>query len=78
MIEQDKEQFKAVMKKLSIVYKEKVSKEFIDIYWEVLTDISIEEVTEMANKHIRTNRFFPKPCELIKQYEYIDTDIKEI
>lgn len=64
MVKTDHTDFAALMAGLGETYGTTLSDERIRIYWMALKDLSLEEINRNATTHIRTNKFFPKPCEL--------------
>lgn len=39
----------------------------VNVYFRTLRDFDIAQVRQALSDHIRTNRFFPRPCELVEQ-----------
>ena len=61
---EDRKQFGELFTRVSEIYEKKVSANLVGLYWDVLKDIKLEEVTKKAESHMKTKPFFPKPCDL--------------
>lgn len=69
MEEQDKKEFAVVMKAMESVYKIDLSKITLKIWFDVLRDLSIEEVTQAVMSYLRspdTGSYTPKPADIIR------------
>jgi hypothetical protein len=60
----DYDGFTKVLEKLALVFSKKLSDEVIAAYWEALKDQTLVTVSTLADRHIRTGKFWPKPVEL--------------
>lgn len=69
---------KAELKKKLLTLAEAVGTEITenraDIYWEIFKDYPDEELTKALNLSLKTNKFFPKPAELIELIEGSPSD----
>ena len=61
---EEKKQFRILFEKLAEIYEKKVTANLANLYWEVLKDLKLEEITKKAEAHMKTQPFFPKPCDL--------------
>ena len=59
-----RERFAKVMAGCGEVYGKDLTPANLELYYELLKDVPIEEVEANAYKHMRTSVFFPKPVEL--------------
>jgi hypothetical protein len=64
MTEQDRAAFAAVLGALGEAFNEPISKLRAAIYFDGLSDLSIEEVRQAAHDTVRSLKFFPKVSEL--------------
>lgn len=60
----DYDGFTRVLQKLALVFSKKLSDEITAAYWEALKDQTLPTVSNLADRHIRTAKFWPKPAEL--------------
>ncbi len=61
---ENKKEFKSLMDRMGVVFKENVIPQKIDIYFEALQDLSIIQI-RMAIKNIsREGKFFPVPAQI--------------
>jgi hypothetical protein len=65
----DFEQFGGLLRQLSEVYSKKLTDEMVQAYWDALKDQSFKSVRQLADQHLRSQKFFPKPFELRPQEE---------
>lgn len=65
----DFEAFQGVLKRLCAVYGKKLEDDVVASYWGALKDRPLRSVEEMADKHLRSSKFFPKPVELRPKIE---------
>ena len=61
---QDKNKFLELMEQMAEIYDKVPTEKGMEIYFDVLGDVSIEEITKKAEIHMKTQPFFPKPCDL--------------
>lgn len=66
MIEKDKLDFSKIFEKLyEVYYPDKAFTEtLLQTYFDILKDIKIETIIAKAERHLKTERFFPKPVDL--------------
>lgn len=64
MNEQDKNEFTKHMISLSEMFNKEVTKPLARMYFDALSEYSVEQIGQAVNEHIKTGRFFPKPVEL--------------
>ncbi len=66
MTPEDKPRFAALMSNLGLVFNRTLSREFLTIYFDVLSDVTIEAMEEAAKTIIRTRPrgYFPMPAEI--------------
>lgn len=62
----DKKQFLEIMNGMAAVMKTELTTPMVKIYWEVLSDCSIAEVSAACNAYVRKGKFFPAPAELLE------------
>ncbi len=64
MKESDRKQFIEILGMMGEIYNQDLSELKIKAYWEVLKDLDIEVISNNATKHLKTEKFFPRPSEL--------------
>ena len=64
MHQNDYDAFAALLGKTAKVFGKKIDNEIVESYWKALKDQSLTTVTMLAERHIRTGKFWPKPFEL--------------
>jgi hypothetical protein len=64
MIEEEKAAFTVYLAGLAEIFDVSLSKMRIDLYFEALKDLPIEQFVLACNYHTQTGKFFPKPSEL--------------
>ena len=64
MKDNDRQEFLKVLTILGEVYNQETSKLKIKGYWEALKDLDIETISRNATKHLKSEKFFPRPVEL--------------
>lgn len=72
MIDQDKNEFKTQMIGLGEIYPKEITKSLLMIYFQALTEYSIEDVKIGITKHLVCQKhggFFPKPADIIRNIE---------
>lgn len=69
MTPNDKPAFLAVMTALSETFRESVSDSRMEIYFKVLSRLTIDQVETCAAKILETSKFFPKPAEFFEVAE---------
>lgn len=70
MNNQDKEQFSKIMLSVAEVFEKEMTKMKLMVYFSALQDLTIEQVQEGVNKHLRDTQagtFMPKPSDILKQ-----------
>ena len=67
MDSQDRERFDAVIVAMAELFDRKMSAIQLDLYFEALKDMSLEDFRKAANTVARTCKFFPKPVEFREQ-----------
>lgn len=60
------------MAKLSIAYGKELSPALIDIYWEALKPLAIEQLQRGADSWIRHHKFFPKASEILDRFKEME------
>jgi hypothetical protein len=60
----DREAFMVLMLGLGETYGEPVSDVRMEIYFHALVDLALNDVRTAANRHVRWQKFFPRPSEL--------------
>jgi len=63
----DREEFDAVIIAMAELFDRKMSAIQLDLYFEALKDMSLEDFRKSANTVARTCKFFPKPVEFREQ-----------
>lgn len=61
----DKPRFSNAMMANALVFGRELSDETIAIYWAVLRDQDIDDISRAFLQHLKTSRFFPTPAELL-------------
>lgn len=64
MTHQDRPGFLQVMCALGEAFDTQISDSRLEIYFQALSDLTLEQVREAARAHVQSSRFFPKPVEL--------------
>lgn len=67
MIQNDKLQFEEILTGLAEIFDTELSDIKVDIYFEALKDMSLDDFRAAANTVARTCKFFPKPVEFREQ-----------
>jgi hypothetical protein len=65
----DKKQFAILMTGIAEMYAKPMGKPQLQMYFMALSDLTIEQVTESLNKHVRdpdSGQFMPKPADVIR------------
>lgn len=79
MKEQDKQNFQEIMAGLGEVYSKNLTPPLMRIYFDALSSLSIEQVSQAASMHLKNTgkagEFFPRPGQLIG---YVTTDVKSL
>lgn len=70
----DRPRFAELMLGIGEVYGEPVSEIRMELYFSALEHLSLDAVRAAANAHVRTNKFFPKPAELLEAVHGSDED----
>lgn len=65
MKNEDKPRFLEIMNGCASAYRQPIEKPVIAIFWETLVDFDVDAVSKAFNHHIRSNKFFPTPAEII-------------
>lgn len=65
MDNKDLPEFSKIMAVLTTTYDRRTSEELLGIYYDILKQFGIEEIKNAVCEHIQTNKYFPKPSELI-------------
>lgn len=60
----DYDGFTKVLEKLALVFGKKLEDGLVEAYWGALKDQTLTTVTQLAERHMRTSKFWPKPAEL--------------
>lgn len=60
----DRPAFAALMAGLGEVFRHKLSEAMIELYFQALEDVALEDVRAAATLCMRTGKFFPRPVEL--------------
>jgi hypothetical protein len=63
MINGDRQKFDSILIALAEMFEQQISETRLDLYFEALRDISIEDFQKAANVVARSGRFFPKPID---------------
>ena len=66
MIDQDRPKFAAMLATLAEIYERTVTQQVAEIYFTALKDFSIDDVKMAVEHAVKTNRFFPRPAELLE------------
>lgn len=61
----DKARFKNALVGASVIFTKEITKDFLNVMFESLKDLSIEDLERSIMTHIKTGKFFPKPAQLI-------------
>jgi hypothetical protein len=64
MTERDREAFADVLCGLGDTFNEPVSAVRMEVYFQALSDLTLEQINQAALLHAKSSRFFPKPVEL--------------
>lgn len=64
MTENDRKRFSEILAVLCEVYNQDITETKTKAYWEALNDIDIDVISQNATKHLKTEKFFPRPSEL--------------
>lgn len=64
MTERDGDRFTNVLLALAELYKNPVSDRLANLYFDVLRDLTIEQIEQAAHLWMRDGKWFPKPVEL--------------
>lgn len=64
MYQGDFETFKALLEKLAKVFSKKIDNEIVQTYWDALKDLPISVVLYRCERHLKYEKFFPKPFQL--------------
>jgi hypothetical protein len=64
MHKNDYDAFVKVLQKIALIFSKKISDELVAAYWDALKDQSLATVTMLADRHAKTQKFWPKPFEL--------------
>ncbi len=70
MTEKDKEKFVKILIAVAEIYRIKLSKPMIELYFTTLKEYPIEKIQQAFEFHIKNTEngeFFPKPADIIKQ-----------
>lgn len=65
MIDAEKNKFLEMMNGMAAVFATELTTPLVKIYWDVLKEYSLSEITTACNIYIRKGKFFPKPAEII-------------
>lgn len=77
MTPSDAGMFATVLAELGEVYSEAVSPVRARLYFEALSDLTLDEVRAAAVRVVKTSRFFPKPAELLEAIQGSESDHAE-
>lgn len=72
MNNEDKKEFARIMTASSEVFGKQITKPLLSVYFESLSNFTIEQVKSAFSKHLLAGKFFPKPAdiaELLKENE---------
>lgn len=70
----DANAFKDAMDRLGVVFSKEISDHQRAAYWDALKDLDIRVVRDLAQKHERFGKFFPKPVELRPKGDKVPVD----
>ena len=62
----DKEKFKGFMMTIGELFDKNLSKELLDIYWQILEPFNDEQCEKAFKKVLATVKFFPKPTDFLE------------
>lgn len=65
MTSEDQTVFIQLLVSCGEVYDKEVKEGQIALFWEVVRDYSLAQVTQSFSRHIKTNKFFPTPADII-------------
>lgn len=71
MTEQDWAEFGLTMAKLATNYREPMTEEHVQFFFDELSGYTVGEISEATRDHMRRSRFFPTLSELIEQLNEI-------
>ncbi len=78
MILSDKKKFLEIMTSCSSVYRQEADKSTMRVFWQLLEAYPIEAVEKAFINHLRSNKFFPTPSEIIAsldvKYKHLGSD----
>ena len=80
MVEQDKDEFREVIKVVCELYGKTVSQTMLRLYFGTLQQFTIEQVKQAIGEHISDKKggsFFPKPADIIRKIEGEDLSPSE-
>jgi hypothetical protein len=69
MTEHDRGRFAELLLAIGETYSEPVSDARMEIYFRALSDLSLDDIRQAAHVHVKTQKFFPRPAELIEAVE---------
>lgn len=75
----DKKQFAEIMISVAEIYEKEMSQIKLRVYFDSLSSLSIEQVNEGVNKHLRdpqSGSFMPKPSDILKHVQASDKDVQ--
>lgn len=64
MRQSDAQQFRKLMQALADGFAKPLTDETVEIFWDALRDLYIEQIEVTVKNHLRYKKFFPKPAEL--------------
>jgi hypothetical protein len=66
MTEENISEFAKSLLVTATIYDKELSKDLISVYFDVLKEFDIKDIKNSFTQHIKTGKFFPKPCEIIE------------
>lgn len=66
MNKNDMVEFAKIMATAGVVFDKEISKELCATYFDVFTDYDLDSIKKAFTQYIKTNKFFPKPAEIIE------------
>jgi hypothetical protein len=69
MNECDKKRFMHAIVVCGELYNREVSKGLLRMYFQIMSEFSIDDVERVIAAHMRNSKFFPRPADLIEQLE---------
>jgi hypothetical protein len=65
MIDRDKEEFQKAMASVGIAFDKEITKGHLKVYFEALSEYSIDQVKRALSACLKSCRFFPRPVDII-------------